>query len=326
MIKAGIIGGAEYTAGELLRLLINHPDVEIIWVQSPEHSPKPVESVHQGLAGEAAGLRFQDDTPLDKVDVVFFCTPRGETRAWMEQNAPTLPEGIKIVDLSGDYRLDDGGLGFVYGLPELNRKPMVRGATRVATPGCFAMAMELALLPLAKNGLLDRELHVTGVTGASGAGVTPTPITHFSWRNDNVAVFKPFTHQHLPEVKKALQVLQPDFDAEISFVPMRGGFSRGILVSVYFDSDLDADDVRQLYEDYYDDHNFTFVVDRLPDLKDVVNTNKCLINIQRVGNKMLITSVIDNMLKGSAGTAVHAMNLLFGLHERTGLNLKASAY
>lgn len=326
MIKAGIIGGSEYSAGELIRLLINHPDVEIIWVNSSEHAPKKVESIHQGLTGELSNLRFREDAPLDNVDVVFFCTPRGETRAWMEQNYETLPESLKIIDLSGDYRIDYSDMGFVYGLPELNRKPMVRGATRVATPGCFAMAIELALLPLAKNGLLGKELHITGITGTSGAGVTPQPITHFTWRNDNVAVFKPFSHQHLAEIKEMLKVMQPGYEGELNFIPMRGGFSRGILVSIYFNTELDVEEVKEMYEDYYDDHNFTFITDRMPDLKDVVNTNKCLLNIQKVGNKMLITSVIDNMLKGSSGNAVHVMNLLFGLHERTGLSLKASAY
>ena len=324
MIKAGIIGGAGYTAGELLRLLLNHPDVEVKWIHSSSHGLQPVESVHQGLVGESRGLRFSSDTPLDNIDVLFFCTPHGETRRWLEQNP--VPEKLKIIDLSADYRIADGTHDFVYGLPEVNRKPMVRGARHVANPGCFATAIQLALVPLAKNGLLKGDIHVTGITGSTGAGVKTSATTHSSWRNDNVAVYKPFNHQHLAEIKQTLTTLQPDFEGEINFIPLRGPFSRGILATVYLDSDADAAELVKLFEDYYDDHNFTFVIDRAPDLKDVVNTNKCILHLQRIGDKLLVTSVIDNLLKGAAGTAVHNMNLLFGLHERTGLNLKPSAF
>ena len=326
MIKTGIIGGAGYTAGELLRLLLNHPDVEIGWVNSTSHAHQPVESVHQGLIGETGGLRFTDETPLDKIDVLFFCTPHGETRRWMEEHASELPDDLRIVDLSADYRIEDGTHDFVYGLPELNRKRIVRGAKRVANPGCFATAIQLALLPLAKAGMLGSDIHVTAITGSTGAGAKPGATTHFSWRNDNVSVYKPFTHQHLAEIRQSLATLQPDFQAELNFVPLRGGFTRGILATVYMDTDRDIDELRRLYEDYYDDHNFTFLTDKTPDLKDVVNTNKCIIHLQRVGDKLLVTSVIDNLLKGASGTAVHNMNLLFGLHEKTGLSLKPSAF
>lgn len=326
MIKAGIIGGAGYTAGELIRILLNHPDVEIIWVNSKSHALQPVDDVHQGLVGETGGLRFSEETPLEGIDVLFFCTPHGETRAWMEQNGEDLPEELKIIDLSTDYRIEDGTHGFIYGLPELNRKRIVRGGKYVANPGCFATAIQLALLPLAKAGLLSSDIHVTAITGSTGAGVKPGATTHFSWRNDNVSVYKPFTHQHLGEIRQTINTLQPDFSADINFIPMRGGFSRGILAAVYLDTDKELDEVRKLYEEYYDDHNFTFVTDKDPDLKDVVNTNKCILNLKKIGDKLLVTSVIDNLVKGASGTAVHNMNLLFGLHERTGLNLKPSAY
>lgn len=326
MIRAGIIGGAGYTAGELIRLLLNHPDVEIEWINSSSHASHPVDSVHQGLIGEVDGLRFIEDTPLDKVDVVFFCTPHGQSSQWLEEHASEIPDDLKIIDLSNDFRLADGQHDFVYGLPEVNRKPMVRGAKHVANPGCFATAIQLALVPLAKNGLLGNDIHITGITGSTGAGNKPGATTHYSWRNDNVSVYKPFTHQHLDEIYQTLRFLQPDFDGKLHFIPMRGPFSRGILATVYLDCDMDLQDLVKMYQDYYDDHNFTFVTDRTPDLKDVVNTNKCILHLQRIGNKLLVTSVIDNLLKGASGTAVHNMNLLFGLHERTGLNLKPSAF
>lgn len=326
MIRAGIIGGAGYTAGELIRILINHPDVEIAWVNSHSHAMQPLESVHQGLVGDVDGMRFTDETPLDKADVIFFCTPHGETKKWMSEHSGTLPEEMKIVDLSTDYRIEDGTHDFVYGLPEMNRKRIVRGALHVANPGCFATAIQLALLPLAKQGLIVSDIHINAITGSTGAGVKPSATTHFSWRNDNVSVYKPFTHQHLAEIRQTLNTLQPNFDHTVNFIPMRGSFSRGILATVCLDSTMDAEELHRLYEDYYDDHNFTFIVDRAPDLKDVVNTNKCLLHLHRWENKLLVTSVIDNLLKGASGTAVHNMNLLFGLHERTGLNLKASAF
>lgn len=326
MIKAGIIGGAGYTAGELIRVLLNHPDVELIWVNSKSHALQPIENVHQGLIGETRGLRFSEDTPLEGIDVLFFCTPHGESRVWMEENADRIPEDLRIIDLSTDFRNEDGTHDFVYGLPEINRKRIVRGAKHVANPGCFATAIQLALLPLAKAGLLKSDIHVTAITGSTGAGVKPGATTHFSWRNDNVSVYKPFTHQHLAEIRQTLTTLQPDFDFDINFIPMRGGFTRGILATVYLDTEKELDELKELYEEYYDDHNFTFTVDKDPDLKDVVNTNKCVLNLKKVGDKLLITSVIDNLLKGASGTAVHNMNLLFGLHERTGLNLKPSAY
>ena len=323
MIKAGIIGGAGYTAGELLRLLLNHPDVEIKWVNSSSNAGNKVANVHQGLIGET-DLVFTDQTPWEEIDVLFCCTPHGETRKIMESHE--VPQELRIIDLSTDYRIEDGTHEFVYGLPELNRKRIVRGATRVANPGCFATAIQLALLPLAKNLMLNSDIHVTAITGSTGAGVKPSATSHFSWRNDNVSIYKPFKHQHLAEIKQSLKSLQNSFNADINFIPVRGCFSRGITAIVYMDCPIELDEIKKLYEEYYDDHNFTFVTDKAPDLKDVVNTNKCILHLEKVEGKLLITSVIDNLVKGASGQAVHNMNLLFGLHERVGLRLKPSAF
>ena len=323
MIKAGIIGGAGYTAGELLRLLLNHPDVEIKWVNSSSNAGNKVANVHQGLIGET-DLVFTDQTPWEEIDVLFCCTPHGETRKFMESHE--VPQELRIIDLSTDYRIEDGTHEFVYGLPELNRKRIVRGATRVANPGCFATAIQLALLPLAKNLMLNSDIHVTAITGSTGAGVKPSATSHFSWRNDNVSIYKPFKHQHLAEIKQSLKSLQNSFNADINFIPVRGCFSRGIMAIVYMDCPIELDEIKKLYEEYYDDHNFTFVPDKAPALKDVVNTNKCILHLEKVEGKLLITSVIDNLVKGASGQAVHNMNLLFGLHERVGLRLKPSAF
>lgn len=323
MIRAGIIGGAGYTAGELLRLLINHPDVEIAWVHSTSNAGNPVVDVHQGLIGET-DLRFTSDIDFSAIDVLFCCTPHGETRKFIEAN--TIPDDLRIIDLSTDYRIEDDTHDFVYGLPELNRKRIVRGARHIANPGCFATAIQLALLPLAKNLLLNSDIHVTAITGSTGAGVKPSTTSHFSWRNNNVSIYKPFRHQHLAEIRQSLTQLQQSFKADINFIPVRGCFARGIMAIVYVDCPVSLEQVRKLYEEYYDDHNFTFITDKAPDLKDVVNTNKCIIHLDKVDDKLLITTVIDNLVKGASGQAVHNMNLLFGLHERIGLALKPSAF
>ena len=323
MIKAGIIGGAGYTAGELIRLLINHPDVQLMWVNSSSNAGNPVASVHQGLIGET-DLVFTDQTPFDEINVLFFCTPHGQTRTFLESHS--VPDDLRIIDLSTDYRHQDGTHDFVYGLPELNRKAIVRGAKHIANPGCFATAIQLALLPLAKNLLLNKDVHVFAITGSTGAGVKPAPTSHFSWRNDNISIYKPFRHQHLDEISQSLSQLQNSFASEIDFIPVRGCFSRGIFATLYLDCPVELSEIRRLYDDYYSDHNFTFVTNKMPDLKDVVNTNKCLLHLEKEGNKLIIVSVIDNLLKGASGTAVHNMNLLFGLHERTGLCLKGSAF
>ena len=322
MIKAGIIGGAGYTAGELIRLLLNHPDVEICWINSSSNAGNLVADVHQGLIGET-WLRFTSETELDSIDILFCCTPHGETKKFMESTS--IPEYLKIIDLSTDYRKEDESHDFIYGLPELNRKRIIRGK-HIANPGCFATAIQLALLPLAKNLMLNSSIHVNAITGSTGAGVKPSATSHFSWRNDNISIYKPFKHQHLAEIRQSLSQLQSSFKADINFIPVRGCFSRGIFATIYLECPIELEEIKKLYQTYYDDHNFTFVSDKMPDLKDVVNTNKCILHLTKEGNKLLIVSVIDNLLKGASGQAVHNMNLLFGLHERVGLALKPSAF
>ncbi|HIU38855.1 MAG TPA: N-acetyl-gamma-glutamyl-phosphate reductase [Candidatus Limisoma intestinavium] len=324
MIKVGIIGGAGYTAGELIRLLLNHPDVELKWVHSTSNAGNPVSGVHQGLVGETA-LYFTNETPLDAVDVIFLCTPHGESRKFLELHKDNIPDDLRIIDLSQDFRIADDTHDFIYGLPELNRKYIIRGK-HVANPGCFATAIQLALLPLARNLLLNSDIHVNAITGSTGAGVKPSATSHYSWRNDNVSIYKPFTHQHLAEIYQTLHGMQASFNSKVNFIPVRGCFSRGIFATLYMDCPVELSEIKKLYNEYYDDHNFTFVSDRMPDLKDVVNTNKCLLYLTKEDGKLLIVSVIDNLLKGASGQAVHNMNLLFGLHERVGLQLKASAF
>ncbi len=322
MIKVGIIGGAGYTAGELIRLLLNHPDAEIVFVNSSSNAGNKITDVHEGLYGET-DLRFTSELPLGNVDVLFFCTAHGDTRKFMESH--TVPEQVKIIDLSMDYRLESEEHDFVYGLPELNRR-RICSARHVANPGCFATCIQLGLLPLAKHLMLNSELHVNAITGSTGAGVKPSATSHFSWRNDNISIYKPFTHQHLAEINQSLLQLQRSFNSPINFIPVRGNFSRGIFATMYLDCKVGLDEIRRIYEEYYDDHSFTFITDKNPDLKQVVNTNKCLLYLQKYENKLLIVSVIDNLLKGASGQAVHNMNLLFNLEETVGLHLKPSAF
>ena len=325
MIKAGIIGGAGYTAGELARLLIYHPQVELKWLSSTSNAGNRVDSVHQGLIGET-DLVFTDQTPLDEIDVLFLCTPHGFSKPFLEEHREGIPEGLRIIDLAQDFRIADGKHDFVYGLPELNRSHITTATRHIANPGCFATAIQLALLPLAKAHLLNADVHIHAITGSTGAGVKPGPTKHFSWRNDNVSIYKAFRHQHLAEIGQSLRSLQPDFDAQLEFIPVRGCFSRGIFATLYLHSDATAEEVNRLYQAYYADAAFTFVTDKAVDLKDVVNTNKCLLHVEKIDDKILITSAIDNLLKGAVGTAVHNMNLLFGMPEREGLLLKASAF
>ena len=322
MIKIGIIGGAGYTAGELIRLLLNHPDAEIVFVSSTSNAGNMITDVHSDLFGETE-LRFTDKLPLESIDLLFFCTAHGDTRKFMESH--TIPENLKIIDLSMDYRIEDGEHDFVYGLPELNRR-RICNSRHVANPGCFATCIQLAVLPLAKHLMLNSELHVNAITGSTGAGVKPSPTSHFSWRNDNISIYKPFTHQHLQEIRQSLHRLQNSFEGNISFIPMRGDFSRGIFATTYIDCKIELSEIRRIYEEYYDDHSFTFITDTNPSLKQVVNTNKCLLYLQKHENKLLIVSMIDNLLKGASGQAVHNMNLLFGLEETVGLHLKPSAF
>ncbi len=320
MIRAGIIGRAGYTAGELIRLLVNHPQVGIVFVHSTSNAGNLLTEVHGGLEGETS-MRFCEAYDLAAADVVFLCSAHGQSKGWLAEQR--LPEGLRIIDLAQDFR--DESEGFVYGLPEMNRE-RIRQARRVANPGCFATAIQLALLPLAAAGLLQDEVHVTAVTGSTGAGVKPSATTHFSWRASNLSVYKAFTHQHLLEIGRNIRLLEPAFDREINFVPMRGDFTRGILASVYTTCELDEEAARKLYADYYAEAAFTHVAERGVDLKQVVNTNKALLHAARHGSKLHVVSVIDNLLKGASGQAVQNMNLMFGLDEREGLRLKASAF
>lgn len=320
MIKVGIIGGAGYTAGELLRIILNHPDVEIVFVNSTSNAGNKLYSVHEGLFGETE-IEFTDELPLDKIDVMFICSGHGDSRKFIESHE--IPSSVKIIDLSTDYRNESDG--FVYGLPELN-KERIRKATKLANPGCFATGIQLGILPLAAAGLLKSDVHVNAITGSTGAGVKPGATSHFSWRNNNISVYKAFEHQHLEEITQSVKQLQPNFDNAINFIPVRGNFARGIFVSTYTDCDLTIEEAKKIYTDFYKDAAFTFVMDGNPDLKQVVNTNKCIVHLEKHGNKLLILSVVDNLLKGASGQAVHNMNLMFGLDERTGLKLKPVAF
>lgn len=322
MIKVGIIGGAGYTAGELIRILLNHPDAEIVFVNSSSNAGNRLSAVHEGLIGET-DMVFTDRLPLDTIDVLFFCTAHGDTRKFLEAN--TLPEGLKVIDLSMDYRLESDDNPFIYGLPELNRRAICK-SQYVANPGCFATAIQLALLPLARNLMLNDDVYVNAITGSTGAGVKPGATTHFSWRNNNLSIYKPFTHQHLPEIMQSLKHLQSSFDHDINFIPYRGDFSRGIFVTAVVKNAVDIDELYRIYREYYEADSFVHVVEEQIDLKQVVNTNKCLLHLEKHGDKLLVVSCIDNLLKGASGTAVHNMNLLFNLKETTGLILKPSGF
>ena len=320
MVRVGIIGGAGYTAGELIRILLNHPDTELSFVHSTSNAGNKLWEVHSGLFGET-DQAFSDSFDLDAVDVVFLCSGHGKSTAFWAENAR--PAGLKVVDLAQDFR--DESCGYVYGLPEINRE-RIEGAELVANPGCFATAIQLAALPLAAAGLLRSDVEVTAITGSTGAGVKPGSTTHFSWRNNNVSVYKAFEHQHLKEICMNVLKLQPDYGGAVDFIPVRGDFARGILASVHVKSDLSQEEAVALYSDFYQDAAFTHVFPGNVDLKQVVNTNKCLLSIEKHGDRLLVNSVIDNLLKGASGQAVQNMNLMFGLPEDAGLRLKASAF
>lgn len=319
MIKVGIIGAAGYTAGELIRILVNHPQAEIVFAQSESNAGNLLCDVHEGLVGDT-DLRFCSEPALDSVDVVFMCGGHGKSAAfWKEAQAGKVPENLKIIDLAQDFR--DESNGYVYGLPEWQYSKIC-SAGRIANPGCFATAIQLALLPLATAGLLNGEISVTAVTGSTGAGVKTSATTHFSWRTDNISAYKVFEHQHLEEICRNLAVGKD----KINFVPLRGDFARGIFASAYTECDLSLEEAVKLYNDYYYGSPFTFVIDSPVDLKQVVNTNKCILHLEKHGSKLVVTSVIDNLLKGASGQAVQNMNIIFGLPQTTGLRLKASAF
>lgn len=322
MIKCGIIGGAGYTAGELIRLLLNHPDAELTFINSSSNAGNKITDVHGGLYGET-DLVFTSELPLDSIDLLFFCTAHGDTKKFMENH--TVPENVKIIDLSMDYRIEGPEHDFVYGPAGIKPPPNLQRPA-YSEPRLFRYLHPIGVLPLAKHLMLNSDLHVNAITGSTGAGVKPSSTSHFSWRNDNISIYKPFTHQHLAEINQSLSQLQKSYSSRINFIPVRGNFSRGIFATTYIDCKIDLVEIRRIYEEYYDDHSFTFITDKNPDLKQVVNTNKCLIHLQKIDDKLLIISMIDNLLKGASGQAVHNMNLLFGLEETVGLHLKPSAF
>jgi len=334
-IKVGIIGGAGYTGGELIRLLLNHPNAEISFVHSKSNSGNPLHKVHQDLIGET-GIIFTGELS-DDIDVLFLCTGHGEAKKFLEANE--VAPHIKIIDLSNDFRLAANsfyhgkikGNGeeiitryFVYGLPELNKEQIV-AAQNIANPGCFATAIQLGLLPLAKAGLLD-EIYTTGITGSTGAGQGLATTSHFSWRANNIQAYKTLTHQHLGEIGQSLLQLQPKSNIDLSFVPWRGDFTRGIFISSTLHCDLSLEEAKKLYKDFYSGHHFTIISDDAIFLKQVVNTNKCVVQLEKAGTKLVVHSAIDNLLKGASGQAVQNMNLMFGLDETAGLHLKAAGF
>jgi len=321
-IKTGVIGGAGYTAGELLRILIHHPNVEILFVNSSSNAGNAITDVHGGLIGET-DLVFTSELPFGEVDALFLCSAHGDSKKFLENNE--IPSSIKIIDLSTDYRAKSLNHDFVYGLPELNRDE-IKTANRIANPGCFATAIQLAIFPLAAAGLLTDEIHVNAITGSTGAGVKPSDTSHFSWRNNNISIYKPFGHQHLEEIGQSVRQLQAGFNKSINFIPVRGNFARGIYATTYTSCELSLDEAKKLYTDFYKDAAFTFVVDKNPDMKQVVNTNKGIIYLEKHDDKLLIVSMIDNLLKGASGQAVQNMNLMFGLNEKTGLGLKSIGF
>ncbi len=325
MIKAGIVGGAGYTAGELIRLLVNHPKVELDFVFSTSNAGNYIYNVHQDLLG-GLELKFTDKIN-STIDVLFLCLGHGNSKKFLEKYS--FSDSTKIIDLSNDFRLNDAaefqGKEFVYGLPELNKKE-IKEASNIANPGCFATAIQLALLPLAKHKLLNDAVHINATTGATGAGVSPSATTHFSWRDNNFSVYKAFTHQHLGEIGECLKKLQADFTEDLFFIPNRGNFSRGIFASIYLKFDKTIDEAFDLYEEFYKDEPFTYISKTPIHLKQVVNTNNCFIHLQKHKDTLLITSVIDNLIKGASGQAIQNMNLLFGFNETRGLQLKATSF
>ncbi|TGX80847.1 N-acetyl-gamma-glutamyl-phosphate reductase [Palleniella muris] len=338
MIKVGVLGAAGYTGGELIRILLNHPEVELVFANSESNAGNKVYDVHEGLLGDTE-LVFTSEMPFDKVDVVFFCFGHGKSAAFLKEYS--IPKNVRIIDLAQDFRIK-GDHDYVYGLPEIYRDE-IASCKHLANPGCFATCIQEGLLPLAKAGLLTHDVSVNAVTGSTGAGQKPGATTHFSWRNNNFSVYKLFTHQHLHEICQTLNDLRPDsapkfvdtleegFCADgltVDFIPYRGDFARGIFCTevVTLDKAVEAEEIVALYKEFFKDAAFTHYSDKAPDLKQVVNTNKAIVHVDVFGRKVVVTSIIDNLLKGAVGQAVQNMNIMFGCDERTGLNLKASAF
>jgi N-acetyl-gamma-glutamyl-phosphate reductase len=319
-INVGIIGGAGYTGGELLRILLNHPNANIAFINSESQSSKLVSDTHKDLFGEI-DLRFSNKKNFENIDVLFLCSGHGQSSKFFNENA--VPNNVKIIDLSTDFRNESNG--FTYGLPEL-QKEKIKESSRIANPGCFATTIQLAILPLANAGLLNQDVHVSAVTGSTGAGQSPSATGHFSWRNNNISVYKAFTHQHLVEINQSLKSLQNSFNSEINFIPYRGNFARGIMANVYTKFEGSLAEASKLYLEFYKDAPFVHISEGTIDLKMVLNTNKCILQLQKEGNKLLVTSIIDNLTKGASGQAVQNMNLIFGLEEMTGLHLKSVGF
>lgn len=333
MIRVGILGAAGYTGGELIRLLINHPEAKIVFANSESNAGNLVADVHEGLYGET-DLKFTEEMPFGDVDVVFFCFGHGKSEAFLKEHE--VPQNVKIIDLAQDFRLAPQEVAatqhptpqthdFVYGLPELNRKRIAK-AQHVANPGCFATCIQLGLLPAAKMGLINSDVSVNAITGSTGAGQKPGATTHFSWRNNNMSIYKAFSHQHVPEIRQSLAQAQGYLDVAIDFIPYRGDFARGIFATEVVKTDKPLEEIVDGYKAFYATAPFTHYVDKAIDLKQVVNTNKCLVHCDKFGDKLLITSCIDNLLKGAVGQAVQNMNLMFGIDETAGLKLKPSAF
>lgn len=322
MIKIGILGAAGYTGGELIRLLLNHPEAQIVFANSESNAGNLVADVHEGLYGDTE-LRFTSDMPFNEVDVVFFCFGHGKSEQFLREH--TIPANVKIIDLAQDFRLAAPDNDYVYGLPEINREH-IAAAQHVANPGCFATCIQLGLLPAAKLGIVKGDIAVNAITGSTGAGQKPGATTHFSWRNNNMSIYKAFCHQHVPEICQSLKQVQGELDAEIDFIPYRGDFARGIFATEVVKTDMPIEQIVEAYKDFYKDAAFTHYVDNAIDMKQVVNTNKALIHCDKFGNKLLITSTIDNLLKGAVGQAVQNMNIMFGVEETMGLRLKAGAF
>ena len=345
MVRVGILGAAGYTGGELIRLLIHHPEVEIVFANSESNAGNAVAAVHEGLYGDT-DLTFTDQTPFDQVDVVFFCFGHGKSEAYLREHE--IPANVKIIDMAQDFRIR-GDHDFVYGLPEIHRDA-IRKCQHLANPGCFATCIQLGLLPLAKAGLLANDIAVNAITGSTGAGQKPGATTHFSWRNDNMSVYKLFQHQHLHEICQTLNELRPasapvvcntllgqplEGEITVDFVPYRGDFTRGIFCTEVIKlegpegsaTNPTKEELVSLYKAFYADAAFTHYVDVALDLKQIVGTNKALVHLDKFnGNKVVVTSIIDNLLKGAVGQAVQNMNLMFGIDEKAGLGLKAIAF
>ena len=321
MIRIGILGAAGYTGGELIRVLLEHPEAEIVFANSESNAGNLVSDVHEGLIGDT-DLRFTSEMPFDKVDVIFFCFGHGKSEAFLKEHA--IPANVKIIDLAQDFRIA-GNHDYVYGLPETH-KEAIMSCLHLANPGCFATCIQLAMLPALKAGIISGDIHVNGITGSTGAGQKPGATTHFSWRNDNISVYKTFTHQHLLEINQTIQELCPGYDGRVLFIPQRGCFTRGIYVTAYAKCNLPLEEVQSIYADYYKDATFTHFVTKSPDMKQVVNTNKAVVYVEKYEDQLLMISCIDNLLKGAVGQAVQNMNLMFVLDESEGLRLKASAF